>query len=63
MAKRWLWGDVDVLVLDATTGKELFHLDGRQMALYALAYSLDGKLLASAGKDRTIKVWDMKPVE
>jgi WD40 repeat protein len=56
-----LGGDADVLVLDAATGKELFRLDGRQMALYALAFSRDGKLLASAGKDRTIKVWDMKP--
>jgi RNA polymerase sigma factor (sigma-70 family) len=58
-----LGGNTDVLVLDAATGKELFHLDGKQMALYALAYSLDGKSLASAGKDQTIKVWDVKPVE
>lgn len=57
-----LGGVGGVLVLDAATGKELFRLDGDQMSLVALAYSLDGKLLASAGKDRTIKVWDMQPL-
>ncbi|MEM8810332.1 MAG: WD40 repeat domain-containing protein, partial [Cyanobacteria bacterium P01_G01_bin.38] len=32
-------------------------LTGHQAAVYSVAYSLDGKLIASSSADKTVKVW------
>ena len=47
-------------VLDAKTGKKLFHLAGHQKTTMSLSFSPDGKLLASSSMDGTIRVWDLK---
>jgi hypothetical protein len=45
---------------DAVTGDELRILQGEANTVYrALAFSPDGKMLASAGNDSTIQVWEI----
>jgi WD40 repeat protein len=38
--------------------EQRFSLRGHEKPVLAVAYSLDGKYLASGGRDRTVKVWD-----
>jgi WD40 repeat protein len=45
-------------VWNAQTGAELLVLKGHANAVRALAFSPDGRRLASGGDDRTIKVWE-----
>ncbi len=50
----------EIFIWDVATGALKTSLPGHSRAITALAFSADGQLLASASRDRSLKVWDMK---
>jgi WD40 repeat protein len=48
----------EVIVWDAQTGQQLFALQGHRRFVNSVAYSPDGKRLATLSRDNTVKVWD-----
>jgi WD40 repeat protein/uncharacterized caspase-like protein len=46
-------------IWDVATGREIGTLKGHGRAVGKVAFSRDGKLLATGGTDNTIKIWDL----
>lgn len=49
-----------IRLFDASTGKTLALLRGHTRMILSLAFSPDGKLLASGSRDTTILIWDVE---
>jgi WD40 repeat protein len=52
-------GDTSIQLWDVGTGKKIATLDGHSGKVYCVAYSPDGKLLASGDSKNTILLWDL----
>jgi len=48
-----------VVLWDMTTGSEVGRISGHGKSVTGLAFSRDGKLIASGSTDNTIKIWDV----
>jgi WD40 repeat protein len=51
--------DGKVRLWDVATGRIVVTLEGHTSSVFALAFSPDGKALASGSKDRTVKLWEV----
>jgi WD40 repeat protein len=54
------WGDT-IAIWDVSTGQELLRLPALNEQFWSLAFSPDGRRLATSGPNAPVRVWDISP--